>query len=133
MGTLLHHGCMELEHVLIFAKDLNAMTTFYAAALGLTVCDSEPGFRRLENAGQVLVALHEIPSEVAKTVVIESPPKARSRSAIKPCFRVRDLEAIRMSVLQCGGQIVADRNWDDSRVLDCVDVEGNLFQLVANT
>lgn len=117
--------------VMLFAKDVPRLADFYCAVLGLEArTTSEPGFLELCAGAESIVALHALPDEVAARVTIADPPAARGDIAVKPRFRVADLEAVRAAVLTQGARAEAIWSWEGRRFCDCVDPEGNVFQLL---
>ena len=77
-----------------------------------------------------VVALHALPRAIAEGISIADPPEPREDCAWKPCFWVDELEAVRGAVLARGARAGEVWEWGGRRHCDCVDPEGNVFQLV---
>jgi len=114
---------MKLRRAILFAKNIDAMTTFYRDALGLQLVPhkSSRGWVEFED-----LALHAIPDSIAASMTIEKPPAARSDSAIKLVFEVADLTAARAQLEEHGAVMREARPWG----CDGLDPEGNVFQIV---
>ena len=80
-------------------------------------------------ASGIRFALHAIPTEIADTIEIAQPPRAREENPIKLTFDVDDLAAARVR-LQSQGAEILDRPWG---TCDAIDPEGNVFQIVASS
>lgn len=118
--------------VLIFAKDLERLASFYGSVLGLTPRTTpDGGFVELLCDGQVALSLHALPPAIASQVALGDPPHAREDTAIKPCFEVDGLEAVREVVLAHGARAKDVWEWRGRAYCDCIDPEGNVFQLTS--
>ena len=73
---------MTLTTVILFAKDMGKMRSFYRDHLGLRVEEDEDGWTKL-NAGGCAVALHAIPERYAVDIHISDPPEPRSDTPLK--------------------------------------------------
>ena len=122
-----NHMTMFIRSIL-FVKDVELMSSFYQAALGLTVVSQESGWVVLSDGG-VELALHGIPAEIASTIIIENPPVPRSETPIKLVFATSDLEYASAAINKVGGWI--ERSFEDR--FDAKDPEGNIFQVALDT
>jgi len=113
---------------MIFVKDVLRMTAFYRDGIGLTLRpeQSSPGWVEFEATG-VLLALHEIPADLAADIEIAEPPLARTESAIKLIFETPDLNASRQHLIEHGATMFEPTTWGSC---DGLDPEGNVFQIV---
>ena len=120
---------MRLRAAMLFVKDLERMTDFYAGVLGLLVVaeESERGMTVLD-AGGARLALHQIPPELADMIVIADPPTARESTPIKLIFEVDDVSAESERLTRAGATMLAPRPWG---TCDGLDPEGNVFQLAS--
>jgi catechol 2,3-dioxygenase-like lactoylglutathione lyase family enzyme len=118
---------MKLALAMIFAKDVERMTTFYRDGLGLRPVpgESSPGWVVFD-AGGARFALHAIPPDIAAGIHIEAPPEERSDTAIKLTFATDALDAICARLPGLGGSLRPPRG---SGARDVVDPEGNIIQL----
>ena len=118
---------MELMRVIIFVKDMERMGAFYQDALGLRALPDKArdGWAEFEDGASVL-ALHAIPTEYAKNIVINVPPAPREENPIKLVFQTPDLSAARAHLIAHGAVMGEIR--DLSRC-DGLDPEGNVFQI----
>ncbi len=105
---------MPINCVLLYVKDLTAMTAFYRDALGLPVAGASPGWVELD-AGGVRLGLHEIPAAIAAG--IDAGP-AREETPFKLIFTA---DAAQLAVR---GVTLIERPWGGA---DGVDPEGNIF------
>jgi catechol 2,3-dioxygenase-like lactoylglutathione lyase family enzyme len=118
---------MRLHHAMIYVKDLPRMTAFYGETLGLKRIDDGRFDSWVEfDAGGARFALHAIPAEIAKEIVISSPPKPREQDPVKLVFEVESVEAERRRLASQGITMV-QRPWGS---WDGIDPEGNVFGLV---
>jgi predicted enzyme related to lactoylglutathione lyase len=123
-----HRG---LIGAVLYAKDLHRLVDFYAAVAGLQVQTVEDGFAVLGAAPTRLVIVR-IPTQIADTIEIETPPMRREDTPIKLVFGVADIAAARQSALDRGGAVNGEErewNFEGARVCDGHDPEGNVFQL----
>jgi catechol-2,3-dioxygenase len=119
---------MQLRQAMIFAKDMERMTAFYRDGLGLRVIPEtrENGWVELD-AGGALLALHEIPSHIAATIEIATPPQARAETPLKLVFEAADVAAARAHLIAHGAVMFEPRA---SGSCDGLDPEGNVFSVV---
>ncbi len=119
---------MQLRRAILFVKDMPRMTAFYRDALAMRVASGSPeeGWVELDAGGSGL-ALHAIPPEVASKIEIADPPAARSDVPVKLVFETADVAAARDHLVRHGAVAREPRPWG---ACDCVDPEGNVFQIV---
>jgi catechol-2,3-dioxygenase len=119
---------MRLGRAILFVKDFDGLLAFYCNTLGLRrLTQDAPGWAELD-AGGATLALHAIPSEIAKAISITSPPRRREEMPIKLVFVVPDVESERARLVSLGVSMSELRPWGAS---DGVDPEGNVFQISA--
>ena len=116
--------------VLIYAKDMAAMSAFYEAVLAMRVVSAEADHRILASDDAQIV-LHAIPPHIAADIAIAVPPEPREEQAIKPMFAVANLADAERAVERCGGRVIGTV-WAMSgrRIRDICDPEGNIVQLL---
>jgi predicted enzyme related to lactoylglutathione lyase len=121
---------MNLGSAIIFAKDMDRMTTFYRDGLGLRPRPetSSEGWAEFEAGGAVL-ALHVIPPQIAQGIEIATPPQAREDTPIKLVFETADLDAARRHLI-AHGAVMSEPRKGKRRSCDGLDPEGNVFQIV---
>ena len=113
----------------LFAKDLEAVAAFYVGALALTRLSGDKDHAILECDGFELV-VHQIPTQIADTIVIAQPPIRRVWGAIRLDFPVASIADSRKLARALGGEIDdapppwADRN---ANLFFGHDPEGNQF------
>ena len=114
---------MKLSGAILFVKDLERMSAFYADTLGLRMIAAT----RTENWAEFEsgLGLHAIPPHIAASIEITVPPQVREDTPIKLVFTVADVQA-EHDRLRALGVDVTLRPWG---VCEGVDPEGNLFQL----
>jgi predicted enzyme related to lactoylglutathione lyase len=118
----------SLSIALIFAKDADGLARFYEASFGFAVTTREPGWIVFD-AGGVGFAIHQIPLEHVKNIVIADPPRERSQGAIKLCFDVDDFAATKAKIEAAGGRLRDPNSWDGPNERDVIDPEGNVFRI----
>ncbi|MBI3154263.1 MAG: hypothetical protein HYZ20_02545 [Burkholderiales bacterium] len=117
--------------IVVYAKDLDRLASFYASALGLAVAERSRTFVVLHGEG-LEVAIVAMPAEVAAGIPLRSPPVPLEDTPIKVSFLVPSIEACRSVVAGAGGQLKPPEAawvWRAQVHLDGVDPEGNVFQL----
>lgn len=117
----------------IYAKDIERVSRFYAELAGLSVVEQGPDHVLLESAHFQLAVVATAPA-VADQITISSPPKRRESTAIKLCFAVQSLAAVRENAARLGGALDSpNREWEfqGNRVCDAHDPEGNVVQFRA--
>lgn len=134
---------MKLRTAILFVKDLPTMTRFYRDVLGLPHLPERsapgweefgsgnipaPGMRSADpiDADGAILALHAIPWEFARDMVIADPPTPRTETPIKLVFAVDDVMAERARLVAAGVTMGDLRPWD---ACDGLDPEGNVFQI----
>ena len=117
--------------VCIFAKDIYKVADFYRVLLDLKIREKNTGVVRLEG-GCLQLVVHDIPKSIAAKITIDTPPKRRSNTAMKPIFFVTSIESLRDLVARHGGELnPPSKVWefDGHKACDGFDCEGNVFQL----
>ena len=113
----------------LFAKDLEAVAAFYVGALALTRLSGDKDHAILECDGFELV-VHQIPKQIADTIVIAEPPIRRVWGAIRLDFPVASIADSRKLARALGGEIDdAPPAWADAaaNLYFGHDPEGNQF------
>lgn len=115
--------------VLIYAKDLARVSTFYERVLGARVLHADHEHRVIQSSDAQLV-IHAIPPRYANEVVVATPPEPRLQQAIKPFFTVASLALAERTAAQCGG-LVHGPVWPGPgfRARNVCDPEGNIVHL----
>lgn len=115
--------------VVIYAKDLPGMATFYRGVLGLRTRHADIDHHVLAST-DIEVVVHAIPEVIAATIEIATPPLLRETTAIKPWFVVESLAAAREAAHRLGGAVFEEA-WDGPgyRARNAHDPEGNILQL----
>jgi predicted enzyme related to lactoylglutathione lyase len=115
----------------VYAKDATRVAAFYAAVAGLREVQAEPDHVILE-ASQFQLVVLAVPSRIASSIHISSPPLRRQDTPIKLVFPVQSLPAARAVAQSLGGELnpeEAEWEFQGSRVCDGHDPEGNVFQV----
>ncbi|MBK6795976.1 MAG: hypothetical protein IPG76_04035 [Acidobacteria bacterium] len=118
--------------VLIYAKHLEEVSTFYERVLGARVLHADNEHKVLL-AQDAQIIIHAIPAQYAESIVIAKPPVAREEQAIKPFFTVESLAAAEKVAEECGG-LVWGPIWPGPRmrVRNICDPEGNIVHFREN-
>ena len=125
---------MQLHSAILYVKDLERMKSFYSEMLGAmpTNRDWADAWATFE-VGGARFSLHVIPGEIAKSIVIETPPIPREQHAVKLSFEVKDVESERARLESLGVQVLR-RPWQKpGEACDAVDPEGNVFQICSSS
>ncbi|MFL6182479.1 MAG: hypothetical protein ACJ73J_09225 [Actinomycetes bacterium] len=125
-----------LAGVVLYAKDVERVATFYAAVLRLEVIERDANFVVLsqsEDGNTGTVSVVGVPPEIAEAIVLQDPPIVREETPIKPSFLVQSLaDAVTVAHASGGGTKRLDAAWEfrGLRHLDGFDPEGNAVQFV---
>ena len=117
--------------VVVYAKDVERLASFYQCALALAIAEQARTFVVLHGQG-FEVAIVAMPEAAAAAIDLPSPPVPLEDTPIKPSFLVPSIEARRGAVTGAGGTLMppeAAWTWRGQVHLDGVDPEGNVFQL----
>ncbi len=119
--------------VIIFAKEMAPMISFYRDVLGLTPLESEyppEEWQRFGTGGECELALHAISAPWRDGIEIGDPPEARRGAPSKVVLRVDELAPARHELSAKGVRFVNEGLWSDSSIqFDILDPEGNVVQL----
>ena len=119
--------------VIIFAKEMAPMISFYRDVLGLTPLESEyppEEWQRFGTGGECELALHAISAPWRDGIEIGDPPEARQGAPSKVVLRVDELAPARDELSAKGVRFVNEGLWSDSSMqFDILDPEGNVVQL----
>ena len=125
---------MTLECSMLYVKDFARMREFYGKMLRAQPINA--GWTdtwALFDVGGTGFALHAIPAEYAKKLDPSCPSPKREQSPVKLIFAVEDLSAERAR-LESMGITMLQRSWQEpAESCDCIDPEGNIFQIAART
>lgn len=122
---------LNASRVIIFAKNMEEMTSFYENVLGLScvkTSDDTDTFVSFD-AGGIQVSLHAIPADYARHIEISVPPTARANTPLKLVFHVDDVEATRTVLNSRGANMKAVQKFGKLHLCDGLDPEGNIFQI----
>lgn len=117
----------------VYAKDMDRLSSFYAAALGLAPAERDDEHVRLESPNFQLV-VRQIPGPLAARIQIGDPPEPRWDAAVKLVFFVPNIEEVRTAATAYGAVLDEDaKDWTFQgwRVWDGLDPEGNIIQFRA--
>jgi predicted enzyme related to lactoylglutathione lyase len=116
---------------LIYAKDLARLSSFYQQVLGMKLLHADHDHHVIESADMQLI-IHAIPSQIAATIDIASPPEPREEQAIKLFFTVPSLVQAAAVASGLGGALFGDAySGPGFSVSNGYDPEGNVFQVRA--
>ncbi len=114
---------------LIYAKNLELLSTFYEALLPMSKIHVSTDHVVLESPDFQLI-VHAMPPDIAKMVIVKSPPERREQTPIKLFFTIPSISAARSEATKLGGEIFSD-HWEGPGFIVCnaCDPEGNIFQV----
>ena len=117
---------MALHGAMLFVKDFERMTAFYADVLGMkAVAETRlDNWVEFESSG-ARFSLHAIPPAIAAGMSIASPPLPREQSAAKLTFDVADVDGT-LARIEAMGLPLLRRPWGE---VEAMDPEGNVFAL----
>jgi predicted enzyme related to lactoylglutathione lyase len=123
---------MTLECSMLYVQDLARMREFYGSVLQTPTINTEwTDSWALFDVGGTKFALHAIPAEQAEGNELSSAPPKGERSPVKLVFAVGDVPVERAR-LEAMGVATSQRSWQEpGESCDCVDPEGNIFQIAA--
>ena len=123
---------MTLECSMLYVKDLARMRGFYGSVLQTPPINTQwTDTWALFDVGGTKFALHAIPAKHAGGIDLSSPPLKRERSPIKLIFAVGDVPAERARLEAMGVTTLQQSSQETGESCDCVDPEGNIFQIAA--
>lgn len=113
----------------VYAVDSNRIASFYEALAGMIRLHESPDLIVLESPDLQLL-VHTIPSHIAATIAITSPPQKREDTALRFFFTVPSIAAARATASALGGEVFSE-NWQGPGFVVCnaMDPEGNVFQV----
>jgi predicted enzyme related to lactoylglutathione lyase len=119
---------------MLYVRDFGRMREFYAKMLQAQPINAEwTDNWALFDVGGTGLALHGIPREYAEKIELSSPLPKLEQSTVKLIFAVEDLSAERAR-LEAMGITMLQRSWQEpAESCDCIDPEGNIFQIAART
>jgi predicted enzyme related to lactoylglutathione lyase len=125
---------MTLECSMLYVKDFVRMREFYGSVLQARPINTEwTDAWALFEVGGTGFALHAIRATHAEETEPASPPPRRENSPVKLIFAVEDVPAERAR-LETMGITMLQRSWQNpAESCECVDPEGNIFQIAART
>jgi len=113
----------------LYAKDMQRLAAFYEAVLGMRRVQPSEDLIVLDSQDVQLI-VHAIPSAIAESIIISTPPERRENSAMKFFFTVPSIAAAETIASNLGG-IVFPEQWSGPgfNVRNACDPEGNVFQV----
>ena len=106
---------LPVARIILFTAQMEAMSHFYGAVLGLKLISEEKGWREF-TAGAVSIALH-------------SGPSSPGRKGPKIAFKAVDVAAARAALVARGAKFGKVRQGDPLCLCDGKDPDGNPIQL----
>lgn len=118
-----------MTKIVLWVSDMDAQVAFYCSLLGLEESSRSEGFVELTSEYNA-VLIHVLPDEYRAALPLTAQLAAQTDVAIKPVFRVADVEAARNlaegSLATFAEEVVT---YGSSKFLDVVDPEGNVIQI----
>jgi predicted enzyme related to lactoylglutathione lyase len=115
----------------LYVKRLERMRRFYSECFALRTAETTDAYCVLESDAWTLT-LVVVPEEIAATIHLADPARARDDVPVKLAFAVSSIDDLRVPLTELGGQIDPDVDpWDlrGLRHWDVIDPEGNVVQL----
>ncbi len=114
---------------MVFSVDVPRLAAFYQAVLHARPTHEPSGDIRLFTEREE-VLIHSIPTKIARTIDLHTPPEPRDGAAIKPVFEVSALDDA-LDAVRTGGGVVTGRTFtiDGLTRQDVLDPDGNVIQL----
>jgi predicted enzyme related to lactoylglutathione lyase len=119
----------EMSSLVVFSINVRRLAAFYETVLGASPRgELSEDVRLINERDEVLI--HSVPSNIAKTIVITTPPAPRENSPLKPVFDVDSLDSALGGVEAMGGVVTSRGFTLDGLVRrDVLDPDGNVIQL----
>jgi hypothetical protein len=117
----------------VYAQDLARVAEFYERTLSRPVVEQDDGFILVGDA-TVEVAIVQMPEALVAANPLETPPRLRADTPVKPSFLVDDLDHVVGAAAATGGGTrsrAAAWQWRGQLYLDGYDPEGNPVQFRA--
>jgi predicted enzyme related to lactoylglutathione lyase len=116
----------------IYANEAERVAQFYEAVARMTRLHAKDELIVLQSP-DIQLLVHQIPAEIARDIVITSPPARREGTALKFFFTVPDLDETRLLARNLGGEVFSE-SWQGPGFMVCnaMDIEGNVFQVREN-
>jgi len=113
----------------VYANDMRRVSDFYQAVAGMTRLHASDELVVLQSPDLQLL-VHRIPPAISEGIVIDSPPRRRTETALKFFFTVASITATSALAQQLGGLVYAEQ-WQGPGfvVNNACDPEGNVFQV----
>ncbi len=124
----------RMSGAVLFAKDVPRVARFYEAILPMVVVHTEPDLIVLESEAFQLV-VHGIPTQIAESIEITSPPARRTDMPTKLFFPVTSIAEARAKAGALGGGLNPKKKEFQARGIracDGHDPEGNVVQFREN-
>lgn len=119
-----------MSGAVVYVKDIARVRAFYESVAELTV-DREARDHTVLRSSTARLVLVRVPDAIAATIEITDPPARRAENPVKLILPVTSIAAARERAAHFGGEVGAvEREWDfdEVRVCDGVDPEGNVVQ-----
>jgi predicted enzyme related to lactoylglutathione lyase len=119
-----------LVGMVVYAKDIEKVATFYQRTLSLLVLEKQPGFIVVGDV-HLEIAVVRLPEALAKETHISVPPHVREETPLKFSFLVDDLDRAHIEAIAAGGgtkAVAAAWRWRGQLHLEAYDPEGNVVQ-----
>jgi len=119
--------------VVVYAQDLTRVAEFYEHTLSRPVMEQDARFILVGDA-TVEVAIVQMPEALVAANPLETPPRLREDTPLKPSFLVDDLDRVVGAAAATGGgtkSLAAAWQWRGQLHLDGHDPEGNPVQFRA--
>ncbi len=114
---------------LIYAKDLERVSTFYQRLLGMKLLNADAHHHVIESLDMQLI-IHAIPPHIAATFDIATPPLPREEQAIKLFFTVTSLTMAADVAASLGGALFGEEYVGPGLTTrNGYDPEGNIFHV----
>lgn len=116
----------------VYAIDSERISKFYESVAGMYRLHETDELTVLQSP-DIQLLVHKIPTQIAKDIVISSPPEKREKTALKFFFTVPSLAEARKNASSLGGEIF-NENFGGPGFVVCsaMDPEGNVFQVREN-
>ncbi|WP_455205902.1 VOC family protein [Kaarinaea lacus] len=113
----------------VYAKDSERLARFYESVAGMSRIHKTDELIVLQSQ-DIQLLVHKMPEQIAKDIVISTPPEKRENTALKFFFTVPNLTEARSIASSLGGEIF-NENWSGPGFIVCnaIDPEGNVFQV----
>jgi predicted enzyme related to lactoylglutathione lyase len=115
--------------LVLYAKDPDRLATFYGSLFEMERADIDgTSFTLVRPEMEIHVV--KVPDNFARAFTLSTPPAPRENTPVKFSIEVPNVDRLATTARTLGGMPRGESwTWHSRRLLDIVDIEGNIFQV----